>query len=406
MSKKHSDDNRQTYIATSHDVSLDSDYLHWVDEVAARYERARSRAAVRVNYQKLQWNWQMGRDLVLRRAEERWGAGVVEQLSLDLQNRYPGEKGFGSRNLWNMKRWYLFYAEKLHQLGAEMGGFIELPQPQTKITTTKLHQAGAEIEVRQQGEEQGLPFPDVFSYVPWRHHVAIIGACENLEEALFYLRKTIDGNWSRSMLENSLKANLYKNQGGAITNYAHTLPLSQAELAQEITKENYDFGFLTLPAGFAEKQLEDALCEQMMRFLLELGSGFAFVGRQKELVVDGTSRRIDLLFYHIHLHCYVVIELKAVAFTPEFAGKLNFYVTAVNHLLKTPADNPTIGLLICSDMKKTEVKWSFETIQAPIGVATYSNIQLEELRKQLPTVEQLQERVRLLELELKNRAGK
>ncbi len=405
MSKKHSNDHRQTYIATSHDVNLDSDYLHWVDEVAARYEQARSRAAVKVNYQKLQWNWQMGRDLVLRRAEERWGAGVVEQLSLDLQNRYPGEKGFGSRNLWNMKRWYLFYAEKLQQPVAEIGDTtVRLIQRTYPEPSTKLQQPVAEF--RQEEEEPGLPFPELFCFVPWGHHLAIISACNTLEEALFYLRKTVDGNWNRSMLENSLKANLYRNQGGAITNYAQTLPLPQAELAQEITKENYDFGFLTLPAGFAEKQLEDALCEQMMRFLLELGSGFAFVGRQKELVVDGTSRRIDLLFYHIHLHCYVVIELKAVAFTPEFAGKLNFYVTAVNHLLKTPADNPTIGLLICSDMKKTEVKWSFETIQAPIGVATYSNIQLEELRKQLPTVEQLQERVRLLELELKNRAGK
>ncbi len=162
-----------------------------------------------------------------------------------------------------------------------------------------------------------------------------------------------------------------------------------------MTKENYDFGFLALPKKYTEEQLEDALCEQMTRFLLELGNGFAFVARQKELVVDGTSRYIDLLFYHIHLRCYVVVELKAVAFQPEFAGKLNFYVTAVNHLLKNPADNPTVGLLICSDMKKTEVKWSFETIHAPIGVATYSNV--EEIRKQLPSVEELRARIKLLE---------
>ncbi len=403
MSRKYSDNDRQTYIAQSHDVCLDTDYLNWVDEVATRYEQARARASVRVNYQKLLWNWQMGRDLVTRRAEERWGTGVVEQLSLDLQNRYPGEKGLGSRNLWNMKRWYLFYAEKLQQLDAETGAPAVSPQVAHFVPTTeKLQQTVAEIQLKE--EESGLPFSEVFSFVPWGHHLAIICACKTLEESLFYLRKTIEGNWSRAMLENGLKTNLYRKQGCAVTNYAQTLPLPQANLAQEITKENYDFGFLTLPEGFAEKQLEDALCEQMIRFLLELGSGFAFVGRQKELVVDGTSRRIDLLFYHIHLHCYVVIELKAVAFVPEFAGKLNFYVTAVNHLLKTPADNPTIGLLICSDMKKTEVKWSFETIQAPIGVATYSNIQVEELKKQLPSVKQLQERVRLLELELKTKA--
>ncbi len=406
MKRSGSDNKKETYVARSHDVSLDSDYLLWLDEVAARYERARARAAVRVNGQKLLWNWQMGRDLVMRKAEERWGTGVVEQLSLDLQNRYPDERGFGSRNLWNMKRWFLFYAEKLQQLVAETNEPTQQFLQQAKLPLGKLQQPVAEIKNWQTEEGEGLPFPELFNFVPWSHHLAIVSASETLDEALFYLRKTVDGNWSRAVLENSLKANLYKMQGGAITNYAQTLALPQAELAQEITKENYDFGFLTLPVGYAEKQLEEALCEQMLRFLLELGSGFAFVGRQKELVVDGTPRRIDLLFYHIHLHCYVVIELKAVAFAPEFAGKLNFYVTAVNHLLKTPADNPTIGLLICSDMKKTEVQWSFENIHAPIGVATYSNVQVEELRKQLPTVEQLQERVRLLETELKNRTNR
>lgn len=205
---------------------------------------------------------------------------------------------------------------------------------------------------------------------------------------------------------NNIKAKLYKSHAAALSNFALHLDVPQAELAQEMTKENYDFGFLTLPESFNEQQLEDALCKQMTRFLLELGSGFAFVGRQKELVVDGTTRRIDLLFYHIHLHCYVVVELKAVAFQPEFAGKLNFYVSAVNHLLKANEDNPTIGLLICSDMKETEVKWSFENINTPIGVATYSNIQVEELKKQLPTIEQLQEHIKLLKLELRNRIKK
>ena len=154
-------------------------------------------------------------------------------------------------------------------------------------------------------------------------------------------------------------------------------------------KENYDFGFISLPKQYDEKQLEDALSQHLTRFLLELGTGFAFIGRQKEIVVAGKQRRIDMLFYHIRLRAYIVCELKAVAFEPEFVGKLNFYVSAVDELLKSEDDNPTIGLLICSDLNKTEVKWAFRNIASPLGVATYSNVQIEELQKQLPTAEQL-----------------
>ncbi len=337
----------------------------------------------------------------MRKAEEKWGSGIVEQLSLDLQNRYPGEKGFASSNIWYMKKWYLFYSEKvqqynestqtkLHQVGGEL-------IPTEYQLLTKLHQVGKEIH--ETDVKDGCPFPEIFAYIPWRHHVEIITKCQTLEEAVYYLHHTIEEGWSRSVLERQLKNNAYQKHGKALSNFADYLPQTHADLVQEITKENYDFGFLTLPKKYTEEQLEEALCEQMTRFLLELGNGFAFIGKQKELVVEGTSRRIDLLFYHIKLRCYVVIELKAVAFQPEFAGKLNFYVTAVNHLLKGPADNPTIGLLICSNMKETEVKWSFETINAPIGVSTYSNI--EEIKSQLPTVEQLQARIKLLEEELR-----
>ncbi len=381
----------QTYITRSHDVVLNKEYNDWLNELGQRYERACLRAALKVNSEKLLWNWQMGRDLVMRKAEEKWGSGVVEQLSLDLQNRYPGEKGFGAANLWFMKKWYLFYSEKLCQAGRES-------LSTDNMSDTKLYQLGREIH--EADVEEGISFPELFAYVPWRHHVEIIHKCSTLKEASFYLYRIIEEGWSREVLVRSIKDKMYEKQGAAITNYGQHLSVHQAELAQEITKENYDFGFLSLPRKYKEEQLEDALCEQMTRFLLELGSGFAFVGRQKELVVDGTPRRIDLLFYHIRLRCYVVIELKATSFQPEFAGKLNFYVTAVNHLIKTSSDNPTIGLLICSNMKETEVKWSFETINAPIGVATYSNVQVEELKKHLPTIEQLQERINLLEMEL------
>lgn len=352
----------------------------------------------------------------MRKAEERWGAGIVEQLSLDLKDAFPEEKGFGASNLWYMKKWYLFYSQKeyvkkLQQLAGEFNDannqtIIKLQQlvgescSNDNQSTTKLQQLGAEIC---DDNEQDISFPLLFSFVPWGHHIQIITKCKDVNEALFYIRKTVNEGWSRATLMNCMKAELYKSQGKAVTNFTSTLPMPQAELAQEITKENYDFGFLTLPKKYDEEQLEDALCEQMARFLLELGKGFAFLGRQKELVVAGHSRRIDLLFYHIHLRCYIVVELKAVPFQPEFAGKLNFYVNSVNHLMKSSDENPTIGLLICSDMNTTEVQWSFESLCTPIGVATYNNVQIEEIKKQLPTVEELQARIKMLEMEIQKK---
>ncbi len=390
-------------MTKSHDVNVDNDYGKWLHGLTHSYQQAQVKAAIKVNSEKLLWNWQLGRDLVMRKAEERWGTGIVEQLSLDLQAAFPNEKGFGALNLWMMKRWYLFYAEKLHQIGGETE---EVQRPIGELLSSDNH---SDIKLYQLGKEiheeniEGVPFPEIFAFVPWRHHVEIITKCKTLEEALFYIHRTIDEGLSRAALTRVIQADLYHTQGGAISNFTEYLPQVQAELAQEMTKENYDFGFLALPAKYTEKQLEDALCEQMTRFLLELGAGWAFVGRQKEVVVGGNSRRIDLLFYHINLRCYVVVELKAVAFQPEFAGKLNYYVSAVDELVKSEHDNPTIGLLICSNMVETDVQWAFRGVQTPIGVAAYSNVQIENIKKQLPTVEQLQARIRLLEQELRGK---
>ena len=244
-----------------------------------------------------------------------------------------------------------------------------------------------------------IPFPEVFGYIPWGQHIAIITKCKSLDEALFYIRKTIENGYSRSALLNVIEADYYHTSGAAITNYRDRLPLPQAQLAQEITKGNYDLGFITLPANYDEKALENALEQNITRFLLELGTGFAFVGRQKEIVVSGKTRKIDLLFYHIRLRCYVVVELKVTAFEPEFAGKLNFYVSAVDELIKASDDNPTIGLLICKDMDRTEVQWSFRNVSTPLGVATYSNVQIANMEAVLPTTEQIAERVRQAEEE-------
>jgi predicted nuclease of restriction endonuclease-like (RecB) superfamily len=383
-------------IVKSHDVHLDADYAEWIADLKYRYRSAQVKASVRVNSEKLLFNWELGRDLVQKKAEEKWGAGVVEQVSLDLQREFPNSDGFSARNIWYMKQWYLFYNQadiKLHQAGAEIErlkmhqlGAEILLQPVIEIDDEKLHQPGGE-------------FPALFALVPWRHHVEIISKCNSIEEALFYIGKTIEQGLSRAALVNCIKANLYEHQGKILNNFAEHMPELQSELVQEVFKENYDFGFATVDHEiYNEDDLEEALTRNITGLLLELGTGFALIGRQKQLWAGDTTRKIDLLFYHIRLHCYVVCELKAKAFEPEFAGKLNFYVNAVDDLLKDKEDNPTIGLLICSDMNKAEVQWSFRGISTPIGVATYNNIRIKDA---LPTQEQLKERMELLQREMR-----
>lgn len=233
------------------------------------------------------------------------------------------------------------------------------------------------------------------------HHVQIITKCKDVDEALFYIKGTINEGWSRNALVNCIKADYYHKKGAAIANFDRYLPASQSKLAKEITKETYDLGFVALPPEYEEADLEDALEKDITQFLLELGTGFAFVGRQKEIIVAGKTRKIDMLFYHIKLKCYVVVELKVVSFDPEFAGKLNFYVNAVDELIKTELDNPTIGLLICKDMNQTEVQWAFRGIETPMGVATYDNVRIKEIEEQLPSVEAIQARIEQAEEEFR-----
>ena len=386
-------------VVKIHDVNVDQEYVQWIAELKVRYRSAQSKAAVRVNAEQLMFNWELGRDLVLKKAEQRWGSGVVEQVSLDLQAAFPESKGFSTTNLWYMKQWYTFYSgasERLAQLGRELpqkklqqlGGEIQVVENEKN---TKLHQTGGEI---------GIAFPSVFAYVPWRHHVEIVAKSKSIEEALFYILKTVEGNWSRDTLVNCIKADLYHTQGGAITNFSEQLPSPQSQLAQAITKDTYDFGFVSLAEGYKEEALETELETQLTRFLLELGTGFAYLGRQKQIVVAGKTRKLDMLFFHIPLNCYVVVELKTVPFEPEFAGKLNFYVSAVDDLIKTEPQNPTIGLLICSNKDETEVRYAFRGVQTPIGVASYDNVQIKKIEEQLPSVEELKKRIRLLEEEL------
>lgn len=383
-------------VVKSHDIQLDAEYAAWIHDVKERYRNTQIKAAVKVNSELLMFNWQLGRDLVIRKAEEKWGAGVVEQVSLDLKNEFPNAKGFGVTNLWYMKRWFLFYSsdnEKLQQLVEELGKDIFDEQKILK----QIYDYSNNEKLQQLVEE--IDFPKLFAFVPWGQHIQIMSKCHDIEEAAFYLKRTVQEAWSRTALVNAIEADLYHKTGGAITNFDQHLENVQSKLAKEITKETYDLGFISLPPEFDENDLEDALEQNITQFLLELGTGFSFVGRQKEIIVAGKTRKIDMLFYHIRLKCYVVVELKVKPFEPEFAGKLNFYVNAVNELIKTDAENPTIGLLICKDMNQTEVQWAFQGIQTPMGVATYSQIQIEEIKDALPSVEAIQKRIELAEME-------
>ena len=345
-------DKETPHFVTSHDFHGDAEYIAWLQEIKGRYQRIRSRIALQANYGTLEFNWLLGRDLVEKKAEQRWGGGVVEQLSLDMRAAYPDIKGFSSRNLWYMKQWYLFYRgdtqrlEKLHQLGAEL-------QAAENKNPIKLHQLGAEIASPNRITailDNGEMLP-LFGIVPWKHHVLISSKCKSIEEAFYYLQRIIDEGLSRSELEDLVADDAWSKQGKALTNFHQRLDEVQGALA---------------------------------------------------LVVSGDDYFPDMLFYHIRLRCYVVIELKVVEFMPEFAGKLNFYVSAVNRLLRQDDDNPTIGLLICKSKDQTKVEWAFDSIQNPMGVATYQGIKIAD---KLPSVEALQERIKLLETQLEQSVG-
>ena len=346
----------------------DSDYVQWLSELKQRYRQSQAKAAVHVNHGMLGFYWSLGKDIVALKAESKWGSDFYNQLSIDLKQTFPQQKGFSVTNLKYIKRWYLFYYEQI----------IIRQQVIDELEITNRQQAIGEMEdqIRQQDADE-LEMPAKFAFVPWGHHIELISKCHSLQEAFFYINQIINGNWSRGRLEDEIKGDLFARQGGAITNFDNTRPAQQQTLAQEILKSPYNFAFLEIQKEHDERQLEEALISNITRFLLELGQGFSFVGRQMELQMPGGQTFYpDLIFYHIPQHRYVVVELKAVKYIPEFAGKLNFYVTAVDQLMKGEGDNPTVGLVICKSTDKTVVEWSLKDICKPLGVATY---QLEEV---------------------------
>lgn len=351
-------------------MTADKEYVEWLSDVKTRFRQCQIKASIRVNTTMLEFYWSIGRDLVALRAEERWGAGVVKQFALDMRQAFPDASGFSHTNVKYMKQWYSFYFEqfaKSHQVDGQL------------TAIGKSHQVGGQFTKEEKGQRfvGQLEMPEALGQVPWKHHIYIVSKCQTLEEAFFYINKITTEGWSRSFLEHQLSSNLYEIQGSAITNFYATLPTSQSKLAKELLKQEYDLSFITVEEVKKEKDLENALANNITRFLLELGRGFSYVGRQMELQMPGGQTFFpDLVFYHIPQHRYVVVELKAVKFIPEFAGKLNFYVTAADKLLRGDGDNPSVGLLICKSTDKTIVEWSLQDIQKPLGVASY---QLQEV---------------------------
>ena len=346
-------------------MTADKEYVEWLADVKARFRQNQIKASIRVNTAMLEFYWSIGRDLVALRAEERWGAGVVKQFALDMQQAFPDITGFSLTNVKYMKRWYLFYNER--------------DAKSQRLVDQMSHQGDDLLQNEEIGQRpvDQLGMPEIFGQVPWGQHIDIVSNCNSIDEALFYIRKVVENGWSRPVLNANIDADLFQNQGSAITNFDTTLPISQSESAKELLKKEYDLSFITVAEVKKEKDLENALANNITRFLLELGRGFSYVGRQMELQMPGGQTFFpDLVFYHIPQHRYVVVELKAVKFIPEFAGKLNFYVTAADKLLRGEGDNPSVGLLICKSTDETIVEWSLQDIQKPLGVASY---QLQEV---------------------------
>jgi predicted nuclease of restriction endonuclease-like (RecB) superfamily len=365
------------------------DFKQWLTDVKSRIRQSQIKAAIKVNEELLRLYWDLGHDIVVRQMDTAWGSGFFEQLSKELKTEFPDMKGFSETNLKYTKRFYQFYTqddEILQQLGAKLPESIR-------------HQLGDELQVadnekitiRQQVADEFETH--LIFQIPWFHHVQIFTKCKTVKEALFYVQKTIKNGWSRAMLMNFLETGLYESQGKAVTNFDRLLPDTQSELAKEILKDPYNFDFLTLTEGYKEKELEDALVTNITKFLLELGQGFAYLGRQYPIKVGTKERNIDLLFYHLGLRCYVVIELKTKEFEPEHAGKLGYYVTAVNHQLKKAHDNPTIGMLICKTKDNIDAQYSLESNSQPIGISEYqlSKLLPENFKSVLPSIEEIEE---------------
>lgn len=357
-------------MAENMTLASNSDFSSWVSQLKKDIRTTQIKAAIRVNSELLRLYWRMGADICEKQKSASWGDGWLKELSRELIMEFPDMKGFSYRNLKYIRQWYQFYNQNI-TIGQQ--------------TVAQLGDENGQQVVAQIDEE-------TFFSVPWGHHLYIISQCKNIDKAVFYLNKTIELGWSRAVLLNFLDTDLYERQGKAVTNFDRLLTNPQSDLAKQTLKDPYNFDFLTLDTYYRERELENGLTQNITRFLLELGTGFAFVGRQMPLVIGDDTVYPDLLFYHLELKCYIVIELKVDKFKGEHLGQLGLYVSAVNHLKKKPTDNPTIGLLICKTKNNVMAQYALEATNQPIGISEYQLSQLmpENVKSQLPTIEDIE----------------
>lgn len=379
-------------VPVPRDSSSLTGYPDWLQEVSRRYRRSQIKAAVAVNTEMLKFYFGLGRDIALMEPDQPWGSGFLQRLSVDLKTKMPDAGCFSPTNLKYMRYFWRLYSP-----------FLPGPQVGDGLPDEIRPQVGDELEPGGSKNGDGVPgaislrprgLSDApFFHVPWGHHKLLIDKFASAPEtALFYVRETVKNGWSRAVLLNFLDTKLHERQGKAVSNFAVTLPEPDSDLAQEVTKDPYCFDFVALTPKYREKELKDAMMAHIERFLLELGQGFMLVGREYRLEVGSKEVFADLLFFHMNLNRYVVVEVKVVEFAAEQLGQLGLYVSAVNHTLKKPTHEPTIGLLICKTKDNTMVKWALESTQQPIGVSEYriSEILPREVASNLPTIAEIE----------------
>ena len=375
-------------------IVVSGGYAEWIESLSARYRESQIKAAVAVNTEMLKFYFGLGRDITLMEKDQPWGSGFLKRVSSDLKRKMPEADCFSPRNLYYMRSFFELYANSiiLPQVGAKLSAEkTTSPQHEAK-TVSKASSQLVDSNSPQVGEKLEHP---VFR-VPWGHHKLLIDKfLHEPEKAMFYVRETVKNGWSRAVLLNFLDTKLHERQGKAVSNFAVALPGTDSDLAQEITKDPYCFDFIALTPKYREKELKDEMMAHIEKFLLELGQGFMLVGREYRLEIGTKERFADLLFFHMNLNRYVVVEVKATEFNEDYLGQLGLYVSAVNHLLKKPEQEPTIGLLVCKTKDNTMVKWALESSQQPIGVSEYriSEILPQEVASDLPSIAEIESAV-------------
>jgi len=332
----------------SNEIIQSNDYKDWSALILNKIKLAQTQTAFKVNAEMLTLYWEIGNSIIEKQKQNGWGSKIIDLLATDLADNFPDNKGFSVRNLKYMRT----FAE----------AYSQFPIVQVPLALS---------------EKQFVQVP--LAQITWYHHISLLTKVKDPAERAFYIAETAKNEWSRDVMLLQIQSNLYLRSGKALNNFKQTLPEYQSDLAKNIFKDPYHFDFLMLSAKVRELEIEKLLTQKITDFLLELGKGFAFVGRQYAIEIDDTDYKIDLLFYHTILHAYVVIELKAGEFMPEHISKLNFYISAIDDKLKTPSDEPTIGLLLCASKSNVKVEYAMRGLDKPLGVATY---QLEQLVKE------------------------